>query len=264
MPSIPAPAPFADDGPRISCLMVTANRRRLAQRSVDCFLAQRYPNRELVIVDDGTEDYAPILSAVPADRLIYHRLPKNPATTLGELRNLTLDLARGDLISQWDDDDWFDPARLTRQMALIADRAAIWCPAALMHLDDPAWIERPYVGYFKGGAPSTILHRRRDDIRYPAERKGEDSTYRDAWLRLGRVVMDVDLAGLLIRCFHGGNTWDRGHFERRVALRPRDIVEWRLRRMIGREAGYSAFRLSPRQRASFDAFMAHSRALGLF
>ncbi|WP_156458025.1 glycosyltransferase family A protein, partial [Sphingomonas sp. Leaf412] len=145
-PSIPLPAPFADDGPRISCLMVTANRRRLAQRSIDCFLAQRYPNRELVIVDDGTEDYTPILSAVPADRLIHHRLPKDPATTLGELRNLTLDLARGELISQWDDDDWFDPARLVEQMALIGNRAAIWCPAALMHLDDPAWIERPYVG----------------------------------------------------------------------------------------------------------------------
>lgn len=260
----PTPAPFADDGPRISCLMVTANRRRLAERSVDCFLAQRYPNRELVIVDDGTEDYAPILSQIPADRVIHHRLPKNPATTLGELRNLSLDIARGQLMSHWDDDDWFDPERLSRQMAAIGDKAAAWMPAALMHMDDPAWIDRPYVGYFKGGAPSTILHRRRDDIRYPRERKGEDSTFRDHFVRLGSVLMDVDDAGLLIRCFHGQNTWDRDHFEKRVALRPQDVVEWRVRRLVGREAGYSAFRLSPRQRASFDAFIAHSRSLGLF
>ena len=130
----PAPAPFADDGPRISCLMVTADRRRLAERSVDCFLSQRYPNRELVIVDDGAEDYAPILSGIPADRVIHHRLPKNPATTLGELRNLSLDIARGDLMSHWDDDDWFDAERLPRQMAAIGDKAAAWMPAALMQL----------------------------------------------------------------------------------------------------------------------------------
>lgn len=258
-----SPAPFDDEGPRISCLMVTANRARLAERSVDCFLAQTWPNRELVIVDDGEEDYAPLLARVPAERLIHHRLPKNPATTLGELRNLSLDIARGALMSHWDDDDWFHPERLTRQQAALGDRAACWMTATLMHMDDRAWIERPYVGYFKGGAPSTILHRRRDDIRYPAERKGEDSTFRDHWIRLGSVMMGAEHAGLLIRCFHGQNTWDRAHFEKRIALRPQDVVEWRVRGWLGRRDGYSAFRLSPAQRAAFDAYMAQSRSLGL-
>jgi glycosyltransferase involved in cell wall biosynthesis len=262
-PNVPV-APFSDDGPRISCLMVTADRRALARRSVNCFLAQRYPNRELVIVDDGTEDYAPILAAVPPERLIYHRISKDAATTLGELRNLTLELARGDVIAQWDDDDWFDAERLPRQLAALGDKAAVWMPATLMHLDDPAWLDRPYVSFFQGGAPSTVVHRRRDDIRYPAERKGEDSTYRDAWRALGHRIMPVDDAGLLIRCFHGKNTWDRDHFERRLALRPGQIVEWRLRRLTRTTAGYSAFRLSDRQHASFDAFAAQSRALGLF
>lgn len=262
-------APFSGDGPRVSCLMVTANRRRLTERSVACFLAQDYPNRELVIVDDGTEDYAPILSAIPADRVIHHHIVKDPARTLGDLRNLSLDIARGDLMAHWDDDDWFDPQRLSRQMAALthgggADKAAVWLAATLMHLDDPAWLERPYVSWFKGGAPSTIVHRRRDDIRYPSERKGEDSTFRDAWLALGTVVMPTDDAGLLIRCFHGGNTWDRDHFERRLALRPAQLVEWKLRQATGRTAGYSAFRLSSRQRASFDAYYAQSKALGLF
>ena len=256
--------PFADEGPRLSCLMVTANRRRLAQRSVGCFLAQDYPNRELVIVDDGEEDYAPILRDIPADRLRYHRLPKDPATTLGELRNLTLDLARGDLIAQWDDDDWFAPFRLSRTVRALGDKAAAWGEATLMHLDDPAWLDRPYLSWFQGGAPSTIVHRRRDDIRYPAERKGEDSTFRDAWLRLGTALMPKSEAHLLIRCFHGNNTWDRGHFERRLALRPLQIVEWQVRRLTGTTADYSAFRLSPEQRVAFDAYVAQSRALGLF
>lgn len=257
-------APFSDEGARISCLMVTADRRQLAERAVDCFLAQTYPNRELVVVDDGAQDYAPLLARVPPERLIHRRLPKDPATTLGALRNLSLDLARGDLITQWDDDDWFDPARLARQVVALGGAAACWCPVALMHLAEPAWTDRPYIGWFKGGVPSTILHRRRDDIRYPPERRGEDSIYRDQWRRLGHRLLDEGEAALLIRCFHGGNTWERTHFEKRIVLAPRDLVEWQVRRLLGRTDGYSRFRLTTRQRASFDAFAAHSRALGLF
>jgi len=259
----PAPAPFSNEGERISCLMVTADRRHLADRAIDCFLAQSYPNRELVVVDDGVQDYSAVLSRVPADRLIHHRLVKDPATTLGALRNLSLDLARGELIAQWDDDDWFDPDRLARQLVALGDHAACWCPVALMHLAEPAWLNRPYIGWFQGGVPSTILHRRRDDIRYPLERRGEDSIYRDAWRPLGFTLLDDGEAALLIRCFHGANTWERAHFEKRIALTPRNRVEWGARRLLGRTKDYSRFRLTPRQRASFDAFFAHSRALGL-
>lgn len=256
--------PFGDEGPRISCLMVTADRRKLAERSVNSFLSQEYPNRELVIVDDGEQDYSPILAAIPPERLIHHRLVKEPGRTLGDLRNLSLDLARGSLLAQWDDDDWFDPERLSRQFATLGGKAACWTIATIVHLDDPAWLERPYVGYIQGGAPSTILHVRDDGIRYPSERKGEDSTYRDTWARRGAAVMGREWSALLIRCFHGSNTWERDHFTRRVALRPCDIVEWNIRKLFGTTDRYSQFRLTPRQQASFDAFFAQSRALGIF
>lgn len=256
-------APFADEGPRVSCLMVTANRKRLAERSVNCFLAQLYPNRELVIVDDGAEDYTPILAAIPEGRVIHHRIEKDPGKTLGDLRNLSLDVARGDMMAHWDDDDWFDPARLSRQVQAMGDKAACWMSATLMHMDDPAWIDRPYVSWFKGGAASSIVHRRRDDIRYVSLRKGEDSIFREHWRKLGATLLGTDEAGLLIRYFHGDNTWDRDHFEKRVALRPLQIVEWKLRNLLGATAGYSAFRLKPAQQASYNAYRADSRALGL-
>lgn len=257
-------APFSDDGPRMSCLMVTANRRTLAERSINCFLSQQYPNREMVIVDDGEEDYAPILAAIPAERLIHHRLVKDPQRTLGDLRNLSLDIARGTLLAQWDDDDWFDPERLSRQYSALGDKAACWTAATLVHLDDPEWLERPYIGHISGGAPSTILHVRDDSMRYPSERKGEDSTYRDAWIKRGVATMGREWSALLIRCYHGSNTWERDHFARRVALRPQDVVEWNIRKLFGTTDRYSQFRLTPRQQASFDAFYAQSRALGIF
>ncbi len=61
---------WSDDGARVSCVMVTANRAALARRAVDCFLRQRWANRELVVVDDGEQDYTPLFADIPADRLI--------------------------------------------------------------------------------------------------------------------------------------------------------------------------------------------------
>ena len=50
--------------PPVSCLMPTYNRRPFAARAIDAFLAQDYPERELVILDDGED---PIADLVPAD-----------------------------------------------------------------------------------------------------------------------------------------------------------------------------------------------------
>ena len=38
----------------VSCVMPTANRRQWVPRAIALFLAQDYPDCELLIVDDGT------------------------------------------------------------------------------------------------------------------------------------------------------------------------------------------------------------------
>ena len=43
--------------PKISCLMITANRLHIAKRAIKCFADQSYPNKELIIIDDGEENY---------------------------------------------------------------------------------------------------------------------------------------------------------------------------------------------------------------
>src|SRR5262245_57789486 len=96
----------------VSCLMVTRNRAKLARRAIACFQAQTWANKELVIVDDGDEDYAPVLAPYRRDlHIVYHRLPPDPARTLGAARNISLELASGDYCAQWDDDEWYHPER---------------------------------------------------------------------------------------------------------------------------------------------------------
>lgn len=112
--------------PRVSCVMITANRKRFIRRSVDCFINQRYPNRELVIFDSGG---SPIKEELPAEltgpgRMIryYHNyFGVGRERTVGQLRNAVNDVSNGDLIKHWDDDDWYNPDCLSYSVEQLGE-----------------------------------------------------------------------------------------------------------------------------------------------
>ena len=81
-------------------------------RAIDYFLRQDYTPAELIIVDDGEHGVEGIL---PFDqRIRYVRLGQRQS--VGAKRNIACQLARGELIAHWDDDDWYSPHRLTLQV----------------------------------------------------------------------------------------------------------------------------------------------------
>jgi glycosyltransferase involved in cell wall biosynthesis len=108
--------------PLISCIMPTANRRHYVPQAIRYFLAQDYPSKELVIVDDGTESAGDL---VPDDAQVrYVRLKGK--RTLGAKRNECVKLCRGDLIMHWDDDDWMAPHRISYQVeAMLREKAEV-------------------------------------------------------------------------------------------------------------------------------------------
>src|SRR5690606_30534279 len=125
--------------PLVSCLMVTRDRPELARRAIACFLAQTWPHRELVIVDDGDRSYDDLVASYDDPRIRYVRLPSSPSQRLGALRNASQDLARGEYRVQWDDDEWYHPERIERQMRPILDEGwhASLLQYTLMHCDTP-------------------------------------------------------------------------------------------------------------------------------
>jgi glycosyltransferase involved in cell wall biosynthesis len=136
------------DLPVVSCIMPTANRRRFVPEAIRLFLAQDYPEKELVVVDDGEDSVA---NLIPTHRQIWYvRLDRRQST--GAKRNLACTVARGGIIAHWDDDDWYAPWRLSYQVAEIV-RGADLCGLARMLFFDPsarrAW---EYV-YPIGGRP---------------------------------------------------------------------------------------------------------------
>ncbi len=98
--------------PLVSCIMPTHNRRRFVSRAIRYFLRQEHEARELVVIDDGT-DPVDDLCAVDA-RIRYIRLEEK--WTVGAKRNKACELARGELIVHWDDDDWMADWRLRYQI----------------------------------------------------------------------------------------------------------------------------------------------------
>lgn len=98
--------------PLVSCIMPTYNRRVFIPHAIQYFLRQDYPQKELIIIDDGSDPIEDLVPDHPAIR--YYRFPKK--ITLGAKLNLACGHARGNIIAHWDDDDWYAPHRLSYQV----------------------------------------------------------------------------------------------------------------------------------------------------
>lgn len=224
-----APAVAVPKLPPISCLMVTYDRLALARRSIYMYAAQKWPERELVIVTDGAESFRKSLEryvealGVQGVRFLY---PDGPRQTLGRLRNLSLEAARGELVCQWDDDDCNHPERLMVQAGhmLSQDAAACFLTDHLQLIEDKrvvCWVDWTLGGTAEGSAqlvPGTLLMRRDSRFRYPEEgqyaRMGEDSVLLESLCRSGNVAHLSGAGYLYLYTYHGRNTFSREHHYR--------------------------------------------------
>lgn len=252
--------------PKVSCLMVTANRKRFLKRSLLSYQRQTYTNKELVIIDDGDDDLAAVLRDLPAEELTYLKMEKKPGNVLGHLRNLSLDKAKGDFITQWDDDDWYHPERIQTQVGvLLQDYDACCLSNTLMHIDRGPFFNHPYVSLFKKGTPGSIMHRRDPLIRYPAMQRSEDDVYLRAWAKKRYFKLPGSYAHLFIRCFHGSNTWDMKHFLQQMHNTIPDLVAYGWFRFLKRDLfKHRRFKLNEKARAAFNTYLEDSYAAGLF
>lgn len=107
---------MSENKPLVSCIMPTWNRAAFISAAIDCFLKQTYPHKELIVLDDGPEPAKPELSSDwPVRYFIWHRMK------IGDKRNKCCELAKGDIICHFDDDDWSDPNRIERQVNTLKE-----------------------------------------------------------------------------------------------------------------------------------------------
>jgi glycosyltransferase involved in cell wall biosynthesis len=118
--------------PLVSCIMPTADRRRFVPLAIQNFLQQDYPNRELVILDDGKDSIADLLP--PDGRVKYIRMAQRQ--TVGAKRNQCIRASQGELIVHWDDDDWVAPHRIRYQVEAMLREGAEVCGLRQMLFHD--------------------------------------------------------------------------------------------------------------------------------
>lgn len=208
------PAPRSvDDAPLVSCIMPTRNRRLFITQAIHYFTRQDYPNKELIIIDDGDDAMSDLVP--PDPHLRYVALPKQ--TSIGEKRNLACRLARGQIIAHWDDDDWYRPHRLRYQIEpLLAKTADVTGLETACFFDLSQWQawtvtpelhRRLFVGDVHGG---TLVYWRwvwEKLAQYPSRSLAEDALFlRQACRRGARLQKLVhDRAFVYLR--HESNAW---------------------------------------------------------
>ncbi len=105
------------DFPLISCVMPTYGRPDYVNEAIQMFLDQDYPNKELVILNDcAGQIFTCDLPPEAGVRVINHpeRFP-----SLGDKRNACIELAQGEFIAIWDDDDVYLPWRLSHSYRMM-------------------------------------------------------------------------------------------------------------------------------------------------
>lgn len=95
----------------ISAIMPTADRRAMFAVAVQSFLSQDWEEKELIVVDDGVDCVSDVAKH---PSITYVRRPGK--MTIGAKLNLACEIARGDVLVRWDDDDWSGPGRIFDQM----------------------------------------------------------------------------------------------------------------------------------------------------
>jgi glycosyltransferase involved in cell wall biosynthesis len=100
----------------LTVVIPTYNRADLLGEAIDSVLAEKWPNLELLVVDDGSTDETPALLAGYGDQLTVIR-QENAGESAA--RNTGIRAARHDLVALLDSDDYWLPGKLWQQMELF-------------------------------------------------------------------------------------------------------------------------------------------------
>lgn len=104
------------DGPLVSVVVPTYNRRAFLPRALDSLAASHYADLEVIVVNDGGEDVGDIVARYGNARLI--ELERNGGIT--KATNAGLREARGEFVTLLSDDDLFYPDAIARWVRALS------------------------------------------------------------------------------------------------------------------------------------------------
>lgn len=110
---------------KVTTIIVSYNRLELLHRAVRSALAQTLDNCEVIVADNCSSFDVKKELAVYGDSVLAIRTERNGGC--GYARNVALKHARGEFVAFLDDDDYWKPEKLERQIAAIGNRPMVTC-----------------------------------------------------------------------------------------------------------------------------------------
>lgn len=219
----------------VSCVMVTTGRVDLISKSLRSFLLQKFPSKELIVVSQGSKEQNEIIKnlTAPHHNIQFVEAPKR--LSLGEMRNLSVELALGEVICQWDDDDIYHPNRISTQFKALryntvaslyssylkyfVNKRTLYMIDHLRGSDDYVveMNKNPYKKYLCGSIMfrKSCFHEVNNRL-YPEcgsqSQKEEDLNVLQRLMRMGEVSA-VSCGYEYCYVFHGQNVYDSRHHE---------------------------------------------------
>jgi glycosyltransferase involved in cell wall biosynthesis len=90
----------------VSIITPTYNRATFLKNALAYFRSQNYRDIEWLILDDSLQE-APAFSDLADRNIFYERIDRK--LSVGEKRNLLIEKSHGEIIVQFDDDDYYCP-----------------------------------------------------------------------------------------------------------------------------------------------------------
>jgi len=215
----------------VSAIMPTRGRQAWAHQALECFLAQTYPEKELIILDDDEERSFPEPRRYSNVRYFWESSKPIPCK-----RNRAIELSSGDIIMHFDSDDWSSPERMADQVERleVSGKAVTGYHSMLFKIEPSGqWIQ--YVGDSSYALGTSLCYRRsfwkdhyfRSGPEHP--NVGEDNEF----------VKDARQAGELISVPAGAMMWARIHDQNTSVKRFDNNLQYR---PVLRDAVPSGFR----------------------
>lgn len=112
-----------NSSPLVSVVIPAHNRPDYLQRAIESVLTQEYPNIELVVVDDCSPTLLePVVESIDLSTLTRFEFIRHDLNSGGSAaRNTGIEASTGPLIAFLDDDDQWDPRKLSKQVELFRD-----------------------------------------------------------------------------------------------------------------------------------------------
>lgn len=139
--------------PKVSIIMPTHNRAGLIQETIESIRNQTYPNWELIIVDDGSEDSTEeIIAQLKDERIQFHKAGRTGVG--GKIKNIGLRMAKGELIAFIDSDDLWAATKLEKQVG------------ALKQYPEAGFCLSGGYNFRETGKPEAYFFKQREGIKY--------------------------------------------------------------------------------------------------